>query len=291
MNRRRFDATSLIGLPLGLALAFAAHVLEGGSLRSLLQGTAALVVFGGTLGAVLLGFSASEVRRAARSLKSVFVAPPVEDPEVTVGRLVRYALRARRLGIMALDRDLAELDDAAVPDPFLEKALGLAVDGASARSLREILELDCLAREEEDEGPSRVFEAAGGYAPTFGILGAVLGLIHVMSNLSEPSRLGAGIAVAFVATVYGVGSANLILLPVAAKLRGRARREARRRELVLEGILAIQEGLNPRLIHERLRSAAGLPMSRPVASSLAAPPRRYVDPDSVDTGAIARSAV
>ena len=130
-----------------------------------------------------------------------------------------------------------------------------------------MLEAEITTREEQDEGPARVFEAAGGYAPTVGILGAVLGLIHVMENLSDPSNLGSGIAVAFVATIYGVGSANLILLPIGSKLRARADRLARRREVLLEGIMAIQEGLNPRLIEHKLRGLLGL--DAPVAKSRA----------------------
>ena len=133
----------------------------------------------------------------------------------------------------------------------------LAVDGTNPSTLRAMLEAESLSRDELDESPARVYEAAGGYAPTIGILGAVLGLIHVMENLSDPNKLGAGIAVAFVATVYGVGSANLIFLPIAAKLRSKAVRKAKRRELVLEGILAIQEGLNPRLIDQKLRGLLG----------------------------------
>ena len=139
-----------------------------------------------------------------------------------------------------------------VTDAFLRKALGLVVDGANPHATRDMLEIENQSREEHDEIPAKVYEAAGGYAPTVGILGAVLGLIQIMQNLSDPSKLGEGIAVAFVATIYGVGSANLMFLPMATKLKMKARHEARRRELMLEAVLAIQEGLNPQMIRQKL---------------------------------------
>ncbi|MFI5076354.1 MAG: MotA/TolQ/ExbB proton channel family protein, partial [Vicinamibacteria bacterium] len=157
-------------------------------------------------------------------------------------------------------------------DPFLKRALALAIDGTTSTTLRAMLEDEIDTREEQEEIPARVFEAAGGYAPTVGILGAVLGLIHVMENLADPSNLGSGIAVAFVATIYGVGSANLIFLPIGSRFRARAQRNARRREAVLEGVLAIQDGLNPRLIDQKLRGLLGLegPPSRSGLSGRAA---------------------
>lgn len=244
---RRLDAMSVVGLALGLGLVAAAQVLEGGHLGSILQSTAALIVFGGTLGAVLVSFSLTDVQEAARSLRDVFLEPPGTS-HATIASLVAFATKARREGIMSLEDQVEQ-----VGDPFLKRGLSLAVDGASPTTLRAMLEAEAVAREEHDEVPARVFEAAGGYAPTLGILGAVLGLIHVMESLADPTRLGAGIAVAFVATVYGVGSANLIFLPIAAKLRRRTEAAARQREIALEGILAIQEGMNPRLIEHKLR--------------------------------------
>jgi chemotaxis protein MotA len=250
-RRQRLDLTSVAGVPVGVGLILVGQLLEGGALRSLLQLAAALIVFGGTLGAVLLSFSIEDIRRALAGLRIVFFAeePRVED---TIATITRFAVKARKDGIMSLEDEVERLDDV-----FMRRGLGLAVDGTNPNTLRSILEAESLSREEIEEAPARVYEAAGGYAPTVGILGAVLGLIHVMENLTDPSKLGAGIAVAFVATIYGVGSANLIFLPIAAKLRAKAAATAKHRHLVLEGILAIQEGQNPRLIEHRLRGLLG----------------------------------
>ncbi len=249
----QLDYTTVIGLPAGLALVVLGQVLEGGSPRNILQLTAALIVVGGTLTAILVSFTAQEIRRAGEALKGVFVWSG-EAPQVTIDLVIHWAGRARKLGLISLENELP-----AIKDPFLNKGLGLVVDGLAPAMVRDILELENASREEEDEGPARVYEAAGGYAPTLGILGAVLGLIQVMQHLSDPSRLGAGIAVAFVATVYGVGLANLVLFPVATKLRTKAHFEARRRQLILEGIVGITEGLNPRTLRDRLISCSGRP--------------------------------
>ncbi len=258
---RAYDPLSLIGLPLGLLMIVGGHVAEGGKIGSLLQGAAALIVFGGTLGAVLLSHPLRDVKAAWRSLRDVFVDDLLPATQVldAIGRL---AVKARKDGILSLEVELDSLSD-----PFMRRGLRLAVDGTNPTTLRNMLEAENDGREEFEEGPARVYEAAGGYAPTVGILGAVLGLIHVMENLSDPSKLGSGIAVAFVATVYGVGSANLILLPIAAKLRGRALRRARRREVILEGVLAIQEGQNPRLIDQKLRGLLAAEEAAPQAGA------------------------
>ncbi len=253
---RRFDLTSLVGIPIGLGLVLLGQVLEGGNARSILQVTAAVIVFGGTFGAVLVSFPFADVKAAFRSLHRVFLEE--DDPaEATIGSILRYARLARKDGILALDDEAAN-----AKDPFMRKGLMLAVDGVNPKTLREMLEIDLTAAEERDLVPARVFESAGGYAPTIGIIGAVLGLIHVMENLSDPSRLGSGIAMAFVATVYGVGAANLLFLPIANKLRARASEAARRRILIFEGVLAIQEGLNPRLIDQKLRGFTGTESTR-----------------------------
>ncbi len=244
---RAYDALSLIGLPLGVAMIAGGHVMESGQIGSLLQGAAAIIVFGGTLGAVFLSHTLADVKQAWRSLRYVFV-DDLPGPGQLLDTIGRLSIKARREGILSLDDDLDTLSD-----PFLKRGLRLAVDGTNPTTLRHMLEAENDGREEYESAPARVYEAAGGYAPTVGILGAVLGLIHVMENLSDPGKLGAGIAVAFVATVYGVGSANLVLLPIAAKLRARAIKRARRREMILEGVLAIQEGQNPRVIDQKLR--------------------------------------
>jgi chemotaxis protein MotA len=256
-SHRRFDLTTVLGVPLGIGAILLGQLLEGGSAWSVLQSTAAIIVFGGTLGAVLVSFPFADVKQAAISLKRVFVND-AEPPEATINSILRYARVARKDGILAL-----EDESASAKDPLLRKGLMLAVDGVNPKTLREMLDIDLVAAEERDLAPARVYESAGGYAPTVGILGAVLGLIHVMENLSDPSKLGSGIAVAFVATVYGVGIANLILLPIANKLRRRAADAARRRILIFEGILAIQEGLNPRLIDQKLRGFTDMEFVHP----------------------------
>lgn len=246
----RIDFTSVAGVPVGIGLILLGQALEGGSVKSILQLTAALIVFGGTFGAVLLSFQMTDVKRAVFALRTLFLWNG-EPPTVTIDTLMQYATKARTAGILSLEDLLL-----GIADPFLQKALGLVVDGANPQAMREMLEAENQSREEHDEIPAKVYEAAGGYAPTVGILGAVLGLIQIMQNMTDPSRLGAGIAVAFVATIYGVGSANLIFLPAATKLKMKARHEAKRRELMLEGVLAIQEGLSPQIIREKLRGYA-----------------------------------
>lgn len=264
-KKRRLDLTSVAGVPLGIGFILAGQLLEGGKLQSILQLTAAIIVFGGTFGAVLVSFSLSDVKQALHSLRHVFL---VEETNVedTINAIARFAIKARRDGIMSLEDEVERLDD-----QFLKRGLGLAVDGTSPNTLRAMLEGESESRTDLDEMPARVFESAGGYAPTIGIIGAVLGLIHVMENLTDPNKLGAGIAVAFVATVYGVGSANLIFLPIAAKLRLNAATAAKRRQLVCEGILSIQEGLNPRLIEHKLRGLLGMDYTpKPMRTSKAA---------------------
>jgi chemotaxis protein MotA len=248
----RPDWSTLVGVPLALGLVLAGQALEGGSLGSVLQLTAAMIVFGGTLGAVLISFPIAEVVRAFKAVKDVVNDRP-EPVEATIQEVVRLAGRARRQGLISLESEVEQ------SDPFLRKFLLHAVDGAKPQALRDMMELEIVNREEHDEVPARVFEAAGGYLPTLGILGAVLGLIQTMQHLSEPEHIGGGIAVAFVATVYGVGAANLFFLPVATKLKMKARRASKHRELMMEGILAIQDGLNPKLIDEKLRAYVNRP--------------------------------
>jgi chemotaxis protein MotA len=182
---------------------------------------------------------------------AVFLSPKI-DMQQLITDLVNYSQIARREGIVALEAAAER-----ATDPFLKKALGLAVDGSESRVVRDAMEVELDAAEEHGMAGSKVFEAAGGYAPTVGILGAVLGLIHVMENLSDPSKLGAGIAVAFVATVYGVGLANLVCLPMAGKLKVRHQQEIAKYELILAGVCAIAEGENPRIIEEKLKGFQG----------------------------------
>ncbi len=243
----RFELATVVGLPAAFAIVLLAQWLEGAPVRALWQPTAALVVFGGTLAAVLVSYPTDLVLRTFRVVgQTLFVR--AEPMDTILADILKYSQIARRKGLIALE---SELD--AAEDSFLRMALGIAVDGTSAKVARQILEAESDGRRQRDEAPADVLETAAGYSPTLGILGAVLGLINVMQSLSDPSKLGGGIAVAFVATVYGVASANLLLLPLATRIRGSARQAAITREGIIEGMVAVQEGLNPRLIEQKLR--------------------------------------
>ena len=241
------DQASIIGLILGITAIVGGNLLEGGRYDSILQPTAALIVFGGTMGATFLSFPFRDIRKAIAALRTVLV-PDRTDPVELIKDMLRFATIARRSGFIAIEPQLAGIDH-----PFFRKALKLAIDGMLPKLLIETMEQDSSTFEDERRRIAKVFDTAGGFAPTIGILGAVLGLIHVMENLSDPSKLGAGIAVAFVATIYGVGMANLILLPVSRKLLNRLNRELALRAMVLEGVVGIQSGLNPHYLEEKLR--------------------------------------
>jgi chemotaxis protein MotA len=223
-------------------------LLEGGRLSQVLQPTAAMIVFGGTTGAVLIQFPLPVVLDAVRRLGDVFM-PPRRDPAATVRELVGYANQARRKGIVSLDSELEK-----IKEPFLRKSLQLAVDGTEPQELRTMMELELQNKADREERIPQVFESAGGFSPTIGIIGAVLGLIQVMQHLDKIDEVGRGIAVAFVATIYGVAAANLFLLPVAGKLRIRIREEEVLREMTLEGVISLLEGMNPRIVEGRLLS-------------------------------------
>jgi chemotaxis protein MotA len=240
------DKASLSGIILALGGILAGLLLEGGNLGQILQPTAAMIVFGGTLGAVMLQFPLATILLAFRQLGSVFVKPQ-RDPQATIRQLVQYAQKARREGIVSLDAELPQIEDS-----FLKRSLMLAVDGTEPQELRKMMELELDNQAEYEEQVPQVFEAAGGFAPTVGILGAVLGLIQVMQHLDKIDEVGKGIAVAFVATIYGVGSANLLYLPIAGKMKLRIRDEQIMREMTLEGVASILEGMNPRMLETKL---------------------------------------
>jgi chemotaxis protein MotA len=242
------DKSSVSGITLAVTGIIAGLLLEGGNLGQILQPTAAIIVFGGTIGAVMLQFPLNVVLQAMRRLGSVFLSPR-QDPEATILRLVKYAQKARREGIVSLDADLPDIED-----PFLHKSLMLAVDGTEPDELRKIMELELNNQSEREEQVPQVFESAGGFAPTIGIIGAVLGLIQVMQHLDKIDEVGRGIAVAFVATIYGVGSANLLYLPVSGKMKIRIREEQIIREMTLEGVASILEGMNPHMLETKLLS-------------------------------------
>lgn len=244
----RLDLLSIVLAPLGVAVILLAQWLDGSALGALLQGSSALVVGGGTLAAILVSYTPADIAAAGRAAIRAFRAAD-DDLDMLAATMVTLSIRAHRRGLPALEQ---EIDDH--PDPFLRDGLALVIDGTETQTFTELLALEKASREAEDEAPARIFEAAAGYAPTMGILGAVLGLMRVMEHLGSPGVLGGGIALAFVATVYGVGAANLILLPIAGRLRERAAFQARRRELIAHGLHALQQRLNPRLLAHKLRA-------------------------------------
>jgi chemotaxis protein MotA len=251
------DKGSIGGAFLAIAGIVAGLLIEGGNMGQILQPTAALIVFGGTMGAVLLQFPLATVLASFTSLAHVFSAPRKHNNQL-LKQLVAFANKARRNGVVSLDSDMQTIQD-----PFLKQALMLAVDGTEPAELRKIMRvsLDCTA-ESEEQLPA-VFESAGGFSPTIGILGAILGLIQVMKNLDNIQEVGKGIAVAFVATIYGVGIANLFFLPFAGKMRLRIRDEHQRREMMLEGVISILEGMNPRMLEVKLAGFINDPLQKP----------------------------
>jgi len=242
------DFATIGGLLLALGGIAGGLMMDGGKVQDIAQISAAVIVLGGTIGAVMITTPLSVLIRAAKQLGSVFFFK-TESVSQKVDEIIEFATQARKNGIVSLESQAS-----AIADPFLKKALGLAVDGIEPAKIRDIMELEIVLFEEHAEAESKVFEAAGGYAPTIGIIGAVLGLIQVMKNLANIDEVGRGIAVAFVATVYGVASANIFFLPAAAKLKARAHDIIQTRELMLEGILGIAEGINQKLIKIKLEA-------------------------------------
>jgi chemotaxis protein MotA len=240
------DLASLLGLVVGVGGILGGMVLEKGELRHLYQVSAAIIVLGGTFGAVMITTPMGVLLRAIKQFMLVFFDTS-QSPPAAIEEIIGYATQARKQGIVSLEQTAGN-----VSDPFLKKALNLAVDGIEMSQIRSIMELDLSLVEHEGEAVAKVYEAAGGYAPTIGIIGAVIGLIHVMQNLADIEAVGKGIAGAFVATIYGVGSANLFFLPAGSKLRARMQASVQIRELMLEGVLSIVEGLNPKLIRTKL---------------------------------------
>jgi len=251
------DKGTIVGILLAGGTILLGLFLEGGKIGQILQPTAALIVFGGTLGAVMVQFPFSVVMNALRGVVSVIFEPKNNSLDV-IQEIVAIAQKARKEGIVSLDRDLEK-----ITDPFLKRSLTLAVDGTEPGELRKMMELELEKQGEYEEDIPRVFESAGGFSPTIGIIGAILGLIQVMQHLDNIDEVGRGIAVAFVATVYGVGAANLVLLPSAGKLKIRIREEQIIREMILEGVVSILEGMNPRMIETKLFSfLAEMPRER-----------------------------
>ena len=241
------DRGSLIGLGLGLAAILGGQAMEGGHIGLFVQPAAFLIVMGGTLAAVLLHYPLPVFMRGVGMAKWVF-RPPESEAVKLIRRVVQWSHTARQDGLLALERHLN-----ITPDPFQKTGLQLLIDGANGDKLRDTLDVRIASFETNERQAARVWEAAGGYAPTLGILGAVMGLIHVMENLSDPSKLGAGIAVAFVATIYGVGLANLVFLPIANRIKFTIARRVTEHEIISDGLIGIAQGDNPRIIEARLK--------------------------------------
>ncbi|TAN44859.1 MAG: flagellar motor protein [Nitrospirae bacterium] len=242
------DIAALLGIILGLGAIIGGNVLEGGNAAHLVQLVAGLIVFGGTFGATLLSFSARDVVNAFKSISVVFMRQD-HNPLETIQSILGILVKARKMGLIALEGELKNVEN-----PFLKKGLTLMIDGMAPAMIKEVMYQEIVTYEERIKKSAKVFESAGGYAPTIGIIGAVLGLIQVMQDVSDPSKIGSGIAVAFVATVYGVGSANLVFLPMAKKIMNRMNEEIQLRELIIEGIIGIESGVNPYFLKMRLNA-------------------------------------
>ena len=241
------DILTVIGVIIGFAAIIGGNFLEGGHLSALVNGPAALIVLGGTIGAAVLQTPKDVLLRSVK-LFAWMIKPPTDDFDELHNKIVDWARVARKNGLLGLEK-VAMAESAS----YSKKGLQLLVDGNEPEQIRTVMEFELYARERRNIEAAKVYEAMGGYAPTIGIIGAVMGLIHVMGNLADPSMLGGGIAVAFVATIYGVGIANLFFIPTANKLQTYARHESHVREMLIEGLMAIADGDNPRNISEKLQ--------------------------------------
>jgi chemotaxis protein MotA len=248
-------STAWIGLLVGIGGVALGMVLEGGHLASLLQPTAFLIVTLGTLGAVLVGSRKEDLELAVRLAKWALNDSRVTgEAQRSIAEIVDLAQLARRESILSIEARIGQISS-----PFAANAMRMVVDGVDPSTLRSMLKSQVEHEEDKMLAGAKVFSDAGGYAPTVGILGAVLGLIHVMENLTDTSKLGAGIAVAFVATVYGVGSANLILLPLAHRIRRKVMNLSLQRNITIEGAVGILTGLSPLVIEEKLKAMSHEP--------------------------------
>jgi len=241
------DILSIIGLVFGLVAVVGGSMLKGSGVGALLNGAAFVIVVVGTFAAVLVQVRLNVFMHALKIVRWIFVSPAA-DGEATLQQVLQWSQVARRDGLLGLE-GIAEEE----PDEFVRKGLQLLVDGAEPETIRNIMEVEISTREHYDQQAAKVFESLGIYAPTLGIIGAVMGLMAVMQNLAEPEKLGPGIAAAFVATIYGIGLANLVFLPVGNKLKGLVEQSVNQRELIIDGLVAIARGDNPRNIESRLR--------------------------------------
>jgi chemotaxis protein MotA len=242
------DISTIVGVVAALAIVFTVQILEGGSPASILLIPSILLVFGGAFAAGMAGGVLKDATGVGKQLQKAFLAK-VTPPTELVDNVVKLAERARREGLLALEDAVKTVEH-----PFLKRGLQLAIDGTDPEELHDILHAEVAAKKKADKAAAKLFENMGGYAPTIGIIGTVMGLVHVLENLDKPETLGHSISAAFVATLWGVLSANLIWLPVAARLGRLSSVEAEEMELVIDGVLAIQAGSNPRLVAQKLRS-------------------------------------
>ncbi|MDW8802415.1 flagellar motor protein [Clostridium sp. A1-XYC3] len=243
------DISVIIFIIFGLASLIGGFLLEGGHAGALLAGTAGIIVFGGTIGAVGLAFPAETLKRLPGIFKVLF-NPRKSDLPSLVSYFKDVSYKTRKNGLLSLEEEITNDPNL---DPFVRKGLQLVVDGVDPQAVRSILELELESTSERHREGSAVFDQAGGFAPTMGIIGTVMGLVHVLGNLSDPSSLGPKIAVAFIATLYGVASANLLWLPIGHRLKAADEKEIKEKTLIIEGILYIQEGINPNTIAEKLK--------------------------------------
>lgn len=241
------DLLSIAGLIIGLGAILGGQVLEGGHFNSLMNGPAILIVMGGTIGAVMLQSSMQTFMQSIRMMAWV-ILPPKLGSAAMIEKIMEWSNIARKEGLLGLET-IAETET----DMFARKGLQLLVDGSEPEVIRRVMEVELDAKEHNDLMSAKVYEAMGGYSPTIGIIGAVMGLIHVMENLADPSKLGSGIATAFVATIYGVGLANMVFLPVASKLKSVIHSRTQLQEMMVEGVISIAEGENPRNIETKLQ--------------------------------------
>ncbi len=242
------DITTILGLLLGFGAIIGGQILEGGHINAILQPTAALIVLGGTFGATFVSFPLPVVIKAFKDVFHAFM-PPKNVPEKVIKEIVAWTVKARQNGLISLEQEAKN-----ITDPFTHKGINLIADGTEPQAFRDTMEVELATFEEHNKTSPEFFEAAGGFAPTIGIIGAVLGLIHVMSYLSDASKLGQGNAVAFVATIYGQVTANIICLPISTKLKHQNKEMVKTKEMILEGLFCLQAGENQRIIEEKLRA-------------------------------------
>lgn len=241
------DLLSFLGVILAFGAVLGGNYMEGGHVGSLFNGPATLIVVGGTVAAIMLQTPFRILVHSMKMFVWVFAPPPI-SVEDGIEKIVGWSMKARKEGLLGLESSVSQ-----EPESFAGKGLQLLVDGAEPEIIRSVLELEMISREQFDTDGAKVFDGMGGYSPTIGIIGAVMGLIHVMSNLADPASLGSGIATAFVATIYGVAFANLFLFPVSNKLKAVVKRQTLYREMIIEGLVSVAEGENPRSIELKLQ--------------------------------------